>query len=141
MSQNQPFPRLVSLRLGGIELAFREDPQVNGANLDHLEGALAGLPELKTLTFEEVDFEDGDGRCKGWTLRGLVRIAEQRREAEALDPLARIIVQFGSSSLPGRVVDLARLKHLVDFEVIDRHAKGIYADETIQREWAKSRGL
>ncbi|KAG8941011.1 hypothetical protein FRC04_004829 [Tulasnella sp. 424] len=155
MSQNHPFPRLVTLRLGGIRSLSEEDSHANAAHLAHLEGVLAGLPELKTLTLDNVDFGGGDGQfldclgrvcprlrslmlimCEGYTLRSLVWIAEQRREAEELDPLVRIVVQFWR--LRVRAVELAQLTRLVDFEVIDPEASGIYANEAIQREWIKS---
>ncbi|KAG8941010.1 hypothetical protein FRC04_004828 [Tulasnella sp. 424] len=158
LSQNHPFPRLVSLRLGGMRSVSEEDSHANAAHLAHLEGALAGLPGLKTLTFDNVDFGGGDGQyldcigrvcprlrclilvmCRGYTLSGLVRIAEQRRGAEELDSLVRIVVQLWR--LQGGGDELARLKRLVDFEVIDSKTGGTYANEAIQREWVKSIGL
>ncbi|KAG8963737.1 hypothetical protein FRC05_004530, partial [Tulasnella sp. 425] len=62
MSQNHPFPRLVSLRLEAMESSSQEESHTNAAHLAHLEGALAGLPELKTLTFDHVDFGGGGGQ-------------------------------------------------------------------------------
>ncbi|KAG8963740.1 hypothetical protein FRC05_004533, partial [Tulasnella sp. 425] len=67
LSQHRPFPKLVSLRVGGSHSSRPllsnswNPPNANVTNMAHLEGALAGLSELRAVTFDHVDFEGSGG--------------------------------------------------------------------------------
>ncbi|KAG9043761.1 hypothetical protein FS837_009151 [Tulasnella sp. UAMH 9824] len=114
LSQYHPFSDLVSLRLAGSHASFSaynpNSEQSNQMNLTHLEGALAGLPLLKALTFDQVYFEDGKWlrclektcprlhwitfiQCGGCTLEQIRAIVEKRRERNGFDALVRLIIE------------------------------------------------
>ncbi|KIO23274.1 hypothetical protein M407DRAFT_27264 [Tulasnella calospora MUT 4182] len=66
LSQYHPFSNLISLRLAGRYSDFPSrslnigiSDHASQMNLTYLEGALAGLPLLKALTFDRVGFEGG----------------------------------------------------------------------------------
>ncbi|KAG8961261.1 hypothetical protein FRC00_012833 [Tulasnella sp. 408] len=119
LSQYHPFSNLVSLRLLGrySDHVIWNDmgSRWNEANMAHLEGALSGLPLLKALTFEQVDFGGGKwliclgttcpclqwltfSQCGGFTLQQIRVIVETRRETNGFDPLARLFIEQWSSS-------------------------------------------
>ncbi|KAG8899853.1 hypothetical protein FRC00_000810 [Tulasnella sp. 408] len=108
-----PFPKLVSLHLGGSRHPYStpqaRDP-LNSQNLAHLLDALKAVPELRALTFQHVDFEDGKYllkclgtagccpklewltllRCGGYTMRELREAVEARQQRNGAHPLARL---------------------------------------------------
>ncbi|KIO17235.1 hypothetical protein M407DRAFT_33121 [Tulasnella calospora MUT 4182] len=111
-----PFPNLVSLHLGGSRSpnsrpGNTRDP-LNSPNFTHLRNALQGLPELRALTFQHVDFEDGKylvkclgtagccprlewltlSQCAGYTMQELREVVEARQQLRSVHPLARITV-------------------------------------------------
>ncbi|KIO20831.1 hypothetical protein M407DRAFT_29544 [Tulasnella calospora MUT 4182] len=81
LAQKYPFPQLVSLRLVGNDGSQPAWHPLE-VNATYFEEALAGLPELKALTFNSVDFGRLGGQgsylaCLGRTcprLRGLVLV-------------------------------------------------------------------
>ncbi|KIO26676.1 hypothetical protein M407DRAFT_199696 [Tulasnella calospora MUT 4182] len=110
----RPFPNLISLRLGGGSTRFAfmagnpSDPQ-NLNNLHRLQGALEGLPMLRSLTLDCVDLENGGQlnclsktcpeleclslvRCTGYTLVELRLIVERRKALRETDSLRRLAV-------------------------------------------------
>ncbi|KIO20835.1 hypothetical protein M407DRAFT_29548 [Tulasnella calospora MUT 4182] len=119
LSQYHPFSSLVSLRLagshfgyalGGLTMGFGSVDRSSQMNLIHLEGALAGLPLLKALTFDQVHFEDGKwlrclgmtcprlhwltfNQCGGCTLEQIRAIVEARRKRQGFDALVRLIIE------------------------------------------------
>ncbi|KIO23270.1 hypothetical protein M407DRAFT_27261 [Tulasnella calospora MUT 4182] len=121
LSQYHPFSNLVSLRLSGSYSDFAawslnigtSDPS-SQMNLTHLEGALTGLPLLKALTFDQVDFEGGKWliclgttcpqlhwltftRCGGCTLEQIRTIVEARRKKHGFDALVRLVIEQWSA--------------------------------------------
>ncbi|KAG9043759.1 hypothetical protein FS837_009149 [Tulasnella sp. UAMH 9824] len=114
LSQHHPFSSLISLRLAGRCARF---PAMNlnigiggHSNLAHLEGALAGLPLLKALTFDQVDFEGGKWlaclgttcprlhwltflQCGECTLEQIRDVVEKRRERHGFDTLVRLAIE------------------------------------------------
>ncbi|KAG8946595.1 hypothetical protein FRC04_011573 [Tulasnella sp. 424] len=116
MKRTHPFPRLLSLCLGGacgLSPFVHYDPgrrQRTAENLSHLEGALSGAPLLESLTFEYVEF-GGDKTisclsrvcprlewltihtCTGCTLKGIMSIVEGRRARKGFEPLRHLIVR------------------------------------------------
>ncbi|KAG8961044.1 hypothetical protein FRC00_013362 [Tulasnella sp. 408] len=149
---NQPFPKLISLRLGGSHSSRPplpskwNPPNANTENMAHLEGALAGLPELKALTFDHVDLEGGSGKqtrlsCVGrecYTLRDLVSIAGRRKRTEGLDSLALINVQDWDFP-EGTEDDLEALEPLVALDFIDLNSYSYSdANDLVEREWMDS---
>ncbi|KAG9045616.1 hypothetical protein FS837_006002 [Tulasnella sp. UAMH 9824] len=162
---NHPFPKLISLRLGGSHSSRpplpseRNPPNANKENMAHLEGALAGLPELRALTFDHVDLEGGDGkqtrlscvgrecprlrwliliRCVGYTLRDLVSIAGRRKRTEGLDALALINVQDWDFP-EGTEDDLEALEPFVGLDFIDLNSYSYSdANDLVEREWMDS---
>ncbi|KAG8926616.1 hypothetical protein FRC01_008621 [Tulasnella sp. 417] len=121
LSQCHPFTNLISLRIGGRAFfAAGPPPHVRctysgGKDLDHLEGALAGLPQLKVLTFDTVRLDGGEwlvcvGRtcprlqrltfrsCTGSTLLPMRAVVEERLKRPGLDALVQLTIwqwQFG----------------------------------------------
>ncbi|KAG9046063.1 hypothetical protein FS837_005139 [Tulasnella sp. UAMH 9824] len=107
------FPKLVSLHLGGSRRPYRRpqarDP-LNSQNLTHLLHALQAVPELRALTFQHVDFEDGKYllkclgsagccpklewltllQCGGYTMRELREVVEARQQLNGVRPLTRL---------------------------------------------------
>ncbi|KAG8924669.1 hypothetical protein FRC01_011203, partial [Tulasnella sp. 417] len=165
-AHNHPFPKLISLRLGGSHSSRPpypselNPPDGNATNMIHLEGALAGLPELKALTFDHVNFEGGGGkqtylscvgrvcprlrwlilvRCVGYTLEDLVSIAGRRKRASELASLALITVQDWEFP-EGTEEDMEALEPLVGLDFIDLHDYTYAdADDLVEREWLNSR--
>lgn len=154
LSRNHPFPQLVSLRLSISHL-----PDDNVIIMGHLEGALAGLPELKILTFDHVDFVQPGGRgsylsclgraclrlrclilfeCDGYTLENLVSIGEERQGAEGLGSPLRIVVRAWELP-PGTANELERLKQLVQFERMKlQGGTHTFPNYFVLGEWKKS---
>ncbi|KAG8912705.1 hypothetical protein FRC01_004943 [Tulasnella sp. 417] len=130
LAQNHPFSQIASLRLGGDTCAlFNEDRSMNLSNLEHLEGALVGLPNIKILTFDHVDFEVPGGReshlrclgrvcpllrrlvfilCEGYTLGDLLSIIEKRKNSKGWESLVNIVL--ASSMIPGTWEEVGRIK-------------------------------
>ncbi|KAG8912706.1 Multiple RNA-binding domain-containing protein 1 [Tulasnella sp. 417] len=156
MARNHPFPRLVSLRLERIlsQRLAQTDRSKNALNMDHLEGALAGLPNLKILTLDHVDFE-GPGEsylccvgrvcprlrglifiaCRGYTLGTLLSIIEERERSEELESLVRIALV--DLMIPGTSEEVERMKIAVKlFNTRDHmlHELG----SVVQQEWKRS---
>lgn len=108
-----PFPKLVSLNLGGSRNPYSRpqtrDP-LNFQNLAHLLHALQAVPELQALTFQHVDFEDGRYllkclgtagccpklewltllQCGGYTMGELREVVEARQQRNGVHPLTRL---------------------------------------------------
>ncbi|KAG8913775.1 hypothetical protein FRC00_001618 [Tulasnella sp. 408] len=164
LARNQPFSQLVSLRLGGSPSPHLPHPNpsihqnLNVFNMEHLEGALAGLPELKILTFDHVDFggPQAGGResylacvgwlcprlrslvlvlCEGYTLETLLSVIEQREKSEGLESLVRIaLVDW---RIPGTREELERIK--IEFELFSMtEYSPPQHDRIMQREWIRS---
>ncbi|KAG8940114.1 hypothetical protein FRC04_005641 [Tulasnella sp. 424] len=138
-----PFPSLISLRLRESRISWlRAKDPLNSRYLMHLSSALEALPELRALTFQNVDFEHdrylikclGSARCcprlqwltllrcLGYTLQELRSVVEARRRLENVDALVRVTVYGwapGTSKIHGD--DEARdwLGQAVDFREID----------------------
>ncbi|KIO23275.1 hypothetical protein M407DRAFT_27265 [Tulasnella calospora MUT 4182] len=117
LSQYHPFLNLISLRLAGRYSDFPSrslnigiSDHASQKNLIHLEGALAGLPLLKALTFDQMDFEDGKWllclgttcprlhwltfiQCGGCTLEQIRAIVEARRKRHGFGALVRLIIE------------------------------------------------
>ncbi|KAG8940111.1 hypothetical protein FRC04_005638 [Tulasnella sp. 424] len=111
LSKYRPFPNLISLCIGTrIPYVRFSGPPEDPVKLAHLEGALAGLPQLKALTFDCVGF--GGNRwllcltttcpqlqwltfieCGGCTLEPLRTIVERRRTKPGFDSLVRLVIQ------------------------------------------------
>ncbi|KAG8962183.1 hypothetical protein FRC05_005483 [Tulasnella sp. 425] len=111
LSEYRPFPNLISLCIGtrfpGRGLAR---PPSDPVKLVHLEGALAGLPQLKALTFDHVEFGGNKwlaclattcprlhwlsfNECGGCTLEPLRAVVERRRTRLGFDPLVKLVIQ------------------------------------------------
>ncbi|KAG8916759.1 hypothetical protein FRC01_002884 [Tulasnella sp. 417] len=143
LSQHHPFPNLLSLRLGAsysglVNLNFNPTGGHPGQiNLTHLEGALAGLPVLKALTFDQVDFEGGKWlhclgtrcpalhwltfiQCGGCTLEQIRTIVETRRKRNGFDALVRIVIEQWSTGNFIAIDESAQqwLRRSLIFEVI-----------------------
>ncbi|KAG8940116.1 hypothetical protein FRC04_005643 [Tulasnella sp. 424] len=111
-----PFPSLISLRLRGNRRSWgatndTRDP-LNSRNLMQLSSALEALPELRALTFQNVDFENAGClikclggakccprlqwltllQCLGYTVHELRSVVETRRSLKNVDPLVRVTV-------------------------------------------------
>ncbi|KAG8961262.1 hypothetical protein FRC00_012834 [Tulasnella sp. 408] len=126
LSEDHPFSNLASLRLAG-RYSGRATGNViddhwnnasnhwNEVNMPYLEGALSGLPLLKALTFEQVDFGGGKwltclgttcpclqwltfSQCGGCTLEQIRVIVETRQETHGFNPLVRLVIEQRSSS-------------------------------------------
>ncbi|KAG8971575.1 hypothetical protein FRC05_010985, partial [Tulasnella sp. 425] len=113
MQRTHPFPRLVSLCLGGSHRDSHRDPDINqrnAENLAHLEGALDGVPLLESLSFEDVDFGGGETisclsrvcprlewltlhMCTGCTLKGIMSIMERRSTRTGFQPLRHLTIR------------------------------------------------
>ncbi|KAG8926565.1 hypothetical protein FRC01_008679 [Tulasnella sp. 417] len=108
------FPSLISLHLGGSIDPFTRRPYtrdpLNSPNLAHLLHALRRLPELRALTFHQVDFEDkqylleclGKAGCcpklgwlnlrqsVGYTMQELREVVEARQQPKGAYPQVQI---------------------------------------------------
>ncbi|KAG8926617.1 hypothetical protein FRC01_008622 [Tulasnella sp. 417] len=122
LSQHHPFPNLVSLRLPG-----NYSPSSGGwmgysgeEELTHLEGALSGLPLLKALTFERVNFVGGRWllclgttcprlqwltliQCGGCTPEQIRAVVEARQKRPGFDALARLAIEKRATETPTTV--------------------------------------
>ncbi|KAG8989469.1 hypothetical protein FRB90_002221 [Tulasnella sp. 427] len=119
-----PFPSLISLRLGGSrDYVIESSPRDlnNCLNLKNLRDALTGLPQLRALTFDRVDFEDGGYldrsfklsaccprlqwltlfHCAGWSMQELRDLVTIRKSLENMDSLVRVIVITWPPRVPG----------------------------------------
>lgn len=111
LDQSRPFPKLVSLRLGGNRSMFSGASRRpgNGGHLEYLAGALEGLPGLKALTFVQIDWLNGYYlhclarvcpelqwmtlvSCSGYTLMDLRSMIEERQKLGPVDSIKRIAV-------------------------------------------------
>ncbi|KAG9043760.1 hypothetical protein FS837_009150 [Tulasnella sp. UAMH 9824] len=139
LSQYHPFSGLVSLRLEGSGIGMRDEmsKRWNETNMAHLEGALFGLPLLKALTFDRVDFGGGKWltflgtkcpclqwltftNCTGCTLEQIRAIVETRQETPGFDPLVRLLIQqrpYGNFITIDEVTD-EWLKRSLGYEVM-----------------------
>ncbi|KAG8940115.1 hypothetical protein FRC04_005642 [Tulasnella sp. 424] len=138
-SDPSPFSSLRSLRLGGgySAAALTTHPQ-NSANMGYLEGALARLKHLRSLTFDRVDFEDDRYLpCLGWTcpklewlrlvtchrftMKQVRSTVEARSQAKKkIRQLIRLIIIHQSSeetSLPFEGADKEWLESAVQLEI------------------------
>lgn len=157
LARNHPFPQPVSLQLVGSR---SEQPlEASATALAHLEGALAGLPRLTTLTFDYVDFGRHGGHgshfsclgrvcprlrwlilveCLGYTLESLLSVVEQRWRGEGMDSLVRILLQDWAPP-PGTANELESLKRLIEFELVGlKGGSHGFPHYFIHREWMKS---
>ncbi|KAG8917623.1 hypothetical protein FRC01_002326 [Tulasnella sp. 417] len=113
------FPSLISLHLGGSRNPDRGPPYtrdpLNSPNLAHLRHALQGVPELRALTFHQVDFEDkqflleclGTAGCcpklewltlwqsVGYTMQELREVVEARQQLKGVYPRVQITTGDG----------------------------------------------
>ncbi|KAG8926619.1 hypothetical protein FRC01_008624 [Tulasnella sp. 417] len=114
-----PLSGLISLRLGaGCSSANRGADPRNSINMGYLEGALARLEHLRSLTLYEVDFENDQylaclGRtcpklewlrllvCQGFTMKQVRSVVETRLAAKTnFCPLVRLIIDQWSYENP-----------------------------------------
>lgn len=114
-----PFSQLVSLRLGGGYGAASPivHPE-NSTNMGYLERALAGLKRLKSLTLDQVNFEDDQYLpclertcpklqwlrlvlCQRYTMKTVRSIVEARLASKKkLRPLVRLIIHQWAYEVP-----------------------------------------
>lgn len=111
LKANSPFPNLISLLLGGsdVQITSRTQDPRNSACLSCLQGALDSMKMLESLTFDIVDWEDGQYLhclskvcprlrwlafcyCEGYTLVDLRSIIEERKTLSGADRLLRLSV-------------------------------------------------
>ncbi|KAG8992692.1 hypothetical protein FRB90_000930 [Tulasnella sp. 427] len=121
-----PFPALITLRLrGGYDESESIAHPWNAVNMSHLDSVLSRLKQLRSLTFDHIDFEgDQYFPCVGWTcpkldwlsfiaclgfsmrqVRSVVETRLQQQEAKKkLRPLVRLVV-YQRSSVPPMVFE------------------------------------
>lgn len=115
LANSHPFPSLISIRLGGNSSLWRlpsylaSNPPPIGGHLLHLQGALVGLPNLRALTFEQIDWQNGQYlrclarvcpqlqwltfvACTGYTLAELESIFEERQKLETTGSIKRLAI-------------------------------------------------
>ncbi|KIO17234.1 hypothetical protein M407DRAFT_33120 [Tulasnella calospora MUT 4182] len=133
-----PFSSLVSLRLaGGYGTASMIVHPENSTNMGCLEGALARLKRLKSLTLDQVNFEDDQYLpclertcpklqwlrlvlCQRYTMKQVRSIVEARLAAnKKLRPLVRLIVHQWAyeAPIPFEHSDREWLEGAVQFDV------------------------
>ncbi|KAG8971572.1 hypothetical protein FRC05_010982 [Tulasnella sp. 425] len=114
MKLAHPFPRLVSLCLGGSPKDYADyspdHRRLAAENLSHLEGALSGAPLLESLSFECVAFGGDEAisclsrvcprlewltfhTCIDCTLKGIMSIVEGRTARKGFEPLRHLTIR------------------------------------------------
>ncbi|KAG8927779.1 hypothetical protein FRC01_006933 [Tulasnella sp. 417] len=111
LSQHHPFSNLISLWITGDYSPYNTWTGYTGeGELTHLEGALAGLPLLKALTLERVNFVGGKWllcvgttcprlqwltlvQYGGCTLEQIRTVVEARQTRPGFDALVRLAIQ------------------------------------------------
>ncbi|KAG8940373.1 hypothetical protein FRC04_005392 [Tulasnella sp. 424] len=114
LANSHPFPNLISIRLGGNSSLWRlPDPVSNrppsGGHLSYLQAALVGLPSLRALTFEQIDWQNGQYlrclarvcpqlqwltfmACTGYTFAEIQSICEERQKLETTGLIKRLAI-------------------------------------------------